>query len=356
MRRNTFPGQRFDERDTIFSRMHLEPGSSRYRAYYRDNPDKWEIDEEFRSSEPGLFSDRMPQAAMVESTFDLIRRLRPLAQESPDEYRRSVGLDENRDAPPGPELTALLKQQARRYGMVLAEAVIMEERFYYSVRGRGKRYGEPIDKMLPTAFVTAVLMDKDEIVTAPSIREAVEVANAYLRVAVPALALAASLRSLGYEALAHIDGESEVVLTPLARKAGFGKIGRHGLLVSKTYGSLLRISAVTTDAPLKHGSAGGDESFPLEKACEVCRRCAEFCPSSAIPAASIIDNYEEEVRKTDHEACFKMWRKFGTDCGVCLAVCPYTKGAASGKGKAESGKGPASPEPGAADFLKKYMF
>lgn len=326
---------RFDERDTLFSRVRLTPDTSVYHNYYKRRPENKEIDEEFRSIEPGKFSDKLPEAPMVEATFGLISQLRSLVKGYPEEYRYSG------EEKPGPvELTEYLKKQAERYAVVLADSVEMEERFYYSVRGRGESYGEPVDTMLPRGFVCAVQMDRDEISTAPGIGEAAEVAGSYLRVAVPALVIAAYLRSLGYEARAHIDGETELVMPPVAEKAGFGKIGRHGLLVSKTYGSLLRLSVVTTDAPLFITETSPD-SFPLEKACESCRRCADFCPSNAVPGGSILSNWEEAVRSVDHEACFRMWKKFGTDCGVCLAVCPYNAG------KTES-KSP--------DFLKKFMY
>jgi ferredoxin len=352
-------GTRFDERDTIFSRIRLDPGTTRYHDYYMRKPEKREVDDEFRSGGPGQFADRMPEAAMVESTFGLITQLRSLVRGYPGEYR--CGADA--DSVSGEEITRLLKQQASRYGAVFSEVIETEERFYYSFRGRGDRYGEKVENLLPRAMVFAVQMDGREIATAPGIREAVEVAGSYLRVAVPALAAAAHLRSLGYEAVAHIDGESEVVLPPMAARAGFGKIGRHGLLVSKSYGSLLRIAALTTDAPLEPGNAGDAERFPLEKACEACRKCADFCPSGAIPAGSIIERYDEEIRNVDHEACFSMWKKFGTDCGVCLAVCPYTVAAPPvDRGTQEPGSSaPGSPEtrppePGSPDFLKRFMF
>jgi len=360
-------GTRFDERDTIFSRIRLEPGTTRFRDYYLRKPEKKEIDDEYRSGGPGRFADRLPEAPMVEATFGLITQLRSFVRGYPGEHRCGAGTD----SLSGEEITRLLKQQAGRYGAVFCEAVETEERFYYSVRGRGNRYGEKVESLLPCAMVFAVQMDREEITAAPGIREAVEVAGSYLRVAVPALAAASYLRSLGYEAVAHIDGESEVVMPPMAEKAGFGKIGRHGLLVSKTYGSLLRLSAVTTDAPLVLGDAGDAERFPLEKACEACCKCADFCPSGAIPPGSVIERYDDEVRNVDHEACFSMWKKFGTDCGVCLAVCPYSTAAPSAKsggsgslstdgndgaeGNRERQDGNAA-QPGSPDFLKRYMF
>ncbi|MFO7849672.1 MAG: reductive dehalogenase domain-containing protein [Spirochaetia bacterium] len=346
--RNTI--DRFDERDTLFSRVRLTPDTALYNDYYKRRPENTHIDDEFRSKEPGQFSNKLPEAPMVEATFGLIARLRSLVRGYPGEYRYP-----GTDRPEPRELTEYVKKQAGRYSAVFADSVEMEERFYYSVRGRGDRYGETVKNLLPRGFVCAVQMDKEEISTAPAIREAAEVAGSYLRAAVPALVIAAYLRSLGYEATAHIDGETEVVMPPVAEKAGFGKIGRHGLLVSKKYGSLLRLSVVTTDAPIVI-SKSSSEVFPLEKACESCRRCAEFCPSDAIPGGSILDNWNNAVRSVDHEACYSMWKKFGTDCGVCLAVCPYNAGASAAASAGKNQKNTSKAEPESPDFLKKYMF
>lgn len=350
---------RFDERDTIFSRIELVPGTSKYREYYSRNPFLQEIDDSLRSGEEGKFSRRLPEAPMVEATFDLISRLRPLVREAPAAGPSPAGIPPN-------ELTSFLHTQARSYGAVRSGGVETEERFFYSVRGRGSRYGETVDRLLPKAFVMAFRMDKREISTAPAIREATEVAGSYLRAAIPALVIAFYLRSIGYEATAHIDGESEVVMPPLAEKAGIGKIGRHGLLVSKTHGSLLRFSVVTTDAPLL-AFQPEVSPFPLEKACEACRKCARMCPAGAIPGESVIDRWDSAIRSVDHEACYTMWKRFGTDCGVCLAVCPYSRGAPESHGApdshdtSESSGAPdrrsaVTRESGSPDFLKNYMF
>ena len=259
---------------------------------------------------------------------------------------------------------------------------VTDQSCVYEVRGRGDRYGKPVDDVLPMTFVYALEMSVEEMRTAPGIREAAEVAGTYLRVAIPALLIASYLRGLGYRAVAHMDGESELVLPPIAERAGLGQIGRHGLLVNKKYGSRIRLGAVTTDAELVQD---GPVNFKLEKVCEVCRKCADLCPAGAIPGGSIIGDYAAQVRSIDHEACFSLWRKFGTDCGVCVSACPYSKvglqggdgyradsavgmadnpaSAGLGGGEKSAGSSPGEqsavkkgPKPGDPDFLKSYMF
>ena len=51
------PGSRFDERDIMFSRKELIPGSEKYIAYYKKYPEREILDNAFRK-EPGLLPGR----------------------------------------------------------------------------------------------------------------------------------------------------------------------------------------------------------------------------------------------------------------------------------------------------------
>jgi len=279
---------------------------------------------------------------MVETTFSFITQLRQFVRGYYEEYRYPHNSDETPDKT---ELTEFLKKTASFYGAVLSGVTETDEECVYETRGRGVRYGLPVDDYLPRTLIFAFEMSVEEMRHAPGIREAAEVAGTYLKIAVPALVIASYLRGLGYSAVAHIDGESELVLPPLAERAGLGQIGRHGLLVNKKYGSRIRLAAVTTDAELEI-----DEpvDFNMPKICEACRKCSDLCPVEAIPKGSILENYAAEVRSIDHEACFSAWRKFGTDCGVCVAVCPYSKVGHGGNGRAA--------KPGEENFLKSVLF
>ncbi|MCF7913814.1 MAG: hypothetical protein K9L66_01460 [Spirochaetaceae bacterium] len=342
---------RIDERDTIFSRMTLEDGSDRYMRYYKKHPEKKEIDDKLRSAPPGQFSYSVPEAPMVESTFAFITRLRDFVRGFDGQYEAPEGIKEQLSALPPSALTDYLKKTLRSYGAVVSGSGLTDEACAYSVRGRGEHYDQPVEELLPFTLVYALEMSTEELRTAPGIREAAEVAGTYLRVAVPGLAIAAYLRSLGYRAVCHMDGESELVLPPIAARLGIGQIGRHGLIVNKRYGSRIRLGAITTDAELR---LDNPVDFKLPKACEACRKCATLCPVGAIPQGSIIDDYENQVRSIDHEACFSAWKKFGTDCGICVAACPYSR--VGSTLKSSSGSGKAASKPGDPDFLKAFMF
>jgi ferredoxin len=333
--------ERMDERDTIFSRMTLSPGTERYEEYYRRRPELREIDDRLRTTGPGIFASHMPEAPMVDATFGLITQLRRFVRGWKGEYRFPHRGETEID---GAALTDYLKKTAGTYGAVLSGVTDAEERFFYGTKGRGERYGEAVEDILPAIFVFAVEMSEEEMRTAPGIREAAEVAHAYLKAAVPALVIAAYLRSLGYRATAHMDGETEVIMPPAAEAAGLGRIGRNGLLLTKKEGCRVRLAAVTTDAPLVSDPV---RPFPLELVCETCNKCAELCPAGAIPSGPIRHRWDEAIRSTDHEACFAVWKKLGTDCGVCISACPYAN---------KKSRHSAETQPGGSDFLKRFMY
>jgi epoxyqueuosine reductase QueG len=59
-------------------------------------------------------------------------------------------------------------------------------------------------------------------------------------------------------------------------KAGLGSFGENGLLITKEFGSAIRLAGLLTSAPLKADEAL-DEDF-----CDHCMRCLEVCPVGAL--------------------------------------------------------------------------
>jgi Na+-translocating ferredoxin:NAD+ oxidoreductase RnfC subunit len=74
--------------------------------------------------------------------------------------------------------------------------------------------------------------------------------------------------------------------------------------------------------PLIPDAYQGDQS--ILDFCQICKKCAENCPSQSIPHGE--RNVDQGVLrwKINPESCYHYWTVIGTDCGRCLAVCPYS--------------------------------
>jgi ferredoxin len=312
------PRGRFDERDIMFARARLVPGSPEYEAYYKMRTENQAGDDKTRDL-PGLLSldarEAVPLAfASAEASFSLTEALRkevdgPLAS-ARSEY-------------PAGRMTSYVKGLAHYYGAHAVGIAELQPYHVYSHIGRGSgEYGAPItlDHLYAIAFT--VEMDHAMMGPAPGAPVVMESARQYVEAAKVALQLAYLIRGLGYPARAHVDGNYRVVAPLVARDAGLGEIGRMGLLMTPELGPRVRLGVVTTDLPLVPDSRSDDLS--TLDFCRICKKCAENCPSRSIPFGD-----REEIDgafrwRIDSDACFRYWNVIGTDCGRCMAVCPYS--------------------------------
>jgi reductive dehalogenase len=150
-----------------------------------------------------------------------------------------------------------------------------------------------------------------------------ESSQQYLHAGSIAVQIAEFIRRLGFEARAHIDANYQVICPVVAQDAGLGVIGRMGLLMTPKLGPRVRIGVVTTDMELLVTKTKPDSS--TIKFCEICKKCAQNCPSQAIPFHSNPKQKKQIERwLINHEACFIYWNVAGTDCGRCISVCPFS--------------------------------
>jgi reductive dehalogenase len=133
--------------------------------------------------------------------------------------------------------------------------------------------------------------------------------------------LAAYIANLGYAATANHSRHYDLLLVPAAVDAGLGEMGRFGYLITKELGPRVRVFAVTTDLPLV---ADNPVDIGVEDFCSFCKKCAHCCPSSSIPDGDRIEVKGTERWKLNAETCFGYWGKVGTDCNVCMRVCPWS--------------------------------
>ena len=87
------------------------------------------------------------------------------------------------------------------------------------------------------------------------------------------------------------------------------------------FGSRVRIGAVTTDLPVEY-----DEpiSFGADELCQFCMKCAENCPSRSLSLSGKVVVRGVSKWPTHVETCYDYWRRVGTDCGICMASCPFS--------------------------------
>ncbi|UCE00579.1 MAG: 4Fe-4S dicluster domain-containing protein, partial [Chloroflexota bacterium] len=149
-----------------------------------------------------------------------------------------------------------------------------------------------------------------------------ESAKQYVEAGRVAVQLADAIRRLGYPARAHIDGNYQVIAPLVARDAGLGEIGRMGLLMTPRQGPRVRLGVVTTSLALIPDRRISNEA--VIDFCTICKKCAQNCPSRSIPFGPR-EEIDGAVRwRINPENCFHYWNVIGTDCGICMTVCPYS--------------------------------
>lgn len=314
-----FPPNRIDERDVIFSRFDLKEGSQEYQSYYARRPEFEERDARIRElpdilsphhveKQPWLFS-------LADAEFEFLEA----------QLQRVSGTAAAATPPDSAENnTRCVKQIAAYLGASHCGICELDPSYVYSHVGRGPApYGQKIELRHAFAVAFAVEMDYAMIACAPNPPVIVETARQYVEAAKISIIIAGLARKMGAPARAHIAGSNyNAMLPPLAWKAGLGELGRMGILMTRDLGPRLRLGLVTTDLPLVPDQP---VSFGVQDFCRRCRKCAANCPSQAIPEGD--PALENGVWKwtIDREACYRYWRKVGTDCARCIFVCPYAK-------------------------------
>jgi epoxyqueuosine reductase len=141
-------------------------------------------------------------------------------------------------------------------------------------------------------------------------------ADEFARRGFEALALAASQRT------DPINIRGDFPHKTAATRAGLGWIGRHCQLITRRFGSWVRLGTVFTRMELPCGP-------PVNRPhCGSCRRCVEACPAGALTGKSWYPGLpREDILQA--ETCDR-WKKAnyaayhqGHVCGICSSVCPY---------------------------------
>lgn len=111
----------------------------------------------------------------------------------------------------------------------------------------------------------------------------------------------------------------------VATRAGLGWIGKSALLITKQFGASIRLTTILTDAVL-------ETAAPVNVSrCGACDACVKACPGGAI----LDRNWEAGMSRDSFfnaDACYRTARAYtaaleidASICGICIAVCPWTK-------------------------------
>lgn len=314
----SFETRQLDERDIMFARANYQKEDENYRDYYSRNPQQKEMDDNIRSMpnlcSPGTFTYNPLDAAVADAAFTFLGDIRHLAEGEINTQKLEVEPK---------KMSLRLKGLSQYYGAKLVGITEVKPYHYYSHRGRHPEvYGEIVEKHDKYAIVFAVEMDYEIMKGAPQIQVVAESSRQYIEGAKIGMILAYYIRQLGYHARNHMDGNYLVVAPLLAQDAGLGEIGRMGILVTEEFGPRIRLGVVTTDLPLVQDKP---VEFGVQNFCIMCKKCAQTCPSQAIPHGDKEEIDKVRRWKINQENCYTFWRRAGTDCGICLSTCPYSK-------------------------------
>ncbi len=317
--------RRWDERDIVFARADLfrffGTESPQYRAYYGAHPEYLEYDTTI-SRMPGLGRTGGVDTPMFEAQFEMMRKI------STESFVTGA-LSARAEIPPA-RAALKVKRLARLLGADLVGIGPLRQQWVYSHVGRTRGdqrgylpWGKPIDLGHHThAIAMGFQMDYDLIQHAPDFPVLLATAKGYAAGAWVSVQLAHYIRMLGHDARAHHFGNYQVLCVPIAVDCGLGELSRAGFLLTREFGLGLRLAVVTTDMPLVHDKP---VDIGVQAFCESCKICAEHCPIGAIPMGDKVEVNGVKRWKLDEQKCYRYWHASGTDCGICMTVCPWTK-------------------------------
>ena len=323
--------KRFDERKHVFARNRtLKPGSEQYEAFYTENPELEAGDAARREKggpmgHPGRI-DRPhdgPNVAGTLASLSLCLWLSSLDKVKPQAHPECKG----KKVEMSPEEASVrVKGFAKNRGAVLVGITEINPLWVFSHKGEifhenWEDWGRPLETKHKYAIVFAEEMNFEMIGPAPHTPTVMESMSAYAKGAFIAAQLANFIVNMGYSATADQLRYYEELLVPLAVDAGLGEAGRLGYLLTQKYGPRVRLSAVTTDLPLVPDQP---IDIGVEHFCKICKKCAVCCPSNSIPLDDLKEVNGTLRWKLNAETCFDYWGKVGTDCNVCMKVCPWS--------------------------------
>jgi reductive dehalogenase len=324
--------KRVDERTHVFARSRsLRPGSQEFKAFYGEHPEYEEYDTRRREmgGPLGHFGtiDSPHEGPNVAAT--LASGAMPMYLGTPEKVKPEphAVMKEKRVILTPEEATERVKGYARNRGADLVGITELNPLWVYSHRGEifyenWEDWGREITVAHQYAVVFAMQMSFEMVGTGPHSPTMIESMGNYAKGAYIATQLASFIANLGYSATASHFRHYEALMVPLAVDAGLGELGRLGYLITKELGPRVRLGVVTTDLPLVRDKP---VDIGVDDFCSICKKCAVCCPSHSIPVEKDKTVVNGLLRwKLSDETCFDYWGKIGTDCNICMRVCPWS--------------------------------
>ena len=211
----------------------------------------------------------------------------------------------------------MVKEYAKYLGAVLVGITCLDQERHLPFSGPDINY--------EYAIALAFEENYDLLKTAPSYNVMRDYWRTYSLAATGAVHLATFIREYGYEALAHhvrshVKIGRAIMMVPIAVDAGIGELGRNGVLITKEYGPRVRISIVTTSAPL---IIDGTVDLGVDKFCQICKKCYRHCPTRAISDKKVDTNGIAKW-SVDGDKCISACAR-NFECTICFKVCPWNK-------------------------------
>ncbi len=337
--------RRFHEKYMMFRRVMWDMPALAKRLYFTPKqPDQ---------NRPGY---RLQDLALRNATWDLEReygmgnrggRRMLLDWERPPkgEFAPPRGL--HLENPDPAAASRMVKKAARFMGASLVGICRLDMRWVYShayyPQIRNPFAGEPLSEEELTAgksepieiepefrwvIVLAFAMDYRLSRLSPTYTAGAGAGLCYSKMPMVAAMVAQFIRGLGYRALPM--GNDTALSIPLAVDAGLGELGRNGLLITPRYGPRVRLAKVFTDLPL---APDRPLSFGVWEFCQVCKKCAQNCPSRSIstgPPTTEVPNVSNNRGiyrwPVNGESCIAFWeRNHSCSCLNCIRTCPFNK-------------------------------
>ncbi|MBU2453359.1 MAG: 4Fe-4S dicluster domain-containing protein, partial [Proteobacteria bacterium] len=317
--RDTLDAEQYDERNNMFARNNIQHHPELMATYYALHPENQSVDRqihqkpEFGEKEQ-LYHDTYT-APCYKAAFEYLEKSIPLSADQP--APKKIAIDPL-------QFCRTITDLSKFYGACDVGFLKLLPHHFYSHKGRhAKGWGDKTDQTHKTAITLVVPMRVEMIKKAPTSCVLQESAQKYVEAAKISNILAGYIRQFGYQARAHNDANYDTLCVPIAVESGLGELGRMGLLMHRVHGPCVRLATVTTNLELPDSCLL--KPLYMEEFCKICKKCADNCPSG-----SITHGKEPLSRNIRHwsihqEKCFSYWKTIGSDCGLCISVCPYTK-------------------------------